>query len=165
MQVKLKDFLEESLSNIRVIAASSVNLQQRMKKGEFNSHLFYQLSVTPIYLPALRERKEEIPAIADYFLKGAVREANLRAKQFSLDALEDVLSLVAAGCSSKHHNLIGGQYRIFDRAVHRFDAHSAHQLQGRGQGKGQVYIYFRDVYGKAVTDRVQRGFLSYHIKG
>jgi len=59
-----------------------------MEKGEFNSHLFYQLSVTPIYLPALRERKEEIPAIADYFLKEAVRKANLRAKQFSLDALE-----------------------------------------------------------------------------
>lgn len=88
LQVKLKDFLEESLSNIRVIAASSINLQQRMEKGEFNSHLFYQLSVTPIYLLALRERKEEIPAIADYFLKEAVRKANLRAKQFSLDALE-----------------------------------------------------------------------------
>jgi len=88
LQADLKDFLEESSNTIRVIAASSINLQEKMERGKFNGHLFYQLTAIPIYLPPLRERKEEIPAIADYFLKEAVRKANQSSKEFSLDALE-----------------------------------------------------------------------------
>jgi len=88
-QIVLRDFIEENWNdNIRVIAASSVNLQEKKEKGEFDSHLFYHLTAIPIYLPPLRERKEDIPAIADYFLKEAKQKANIRAKEFSLDALE-----------------------------------------------------------------------------
>ena len=88
-QIVLRDFIEENWNdNIRVIAASSVNLQEKKEKGEFDSHLFYQLSIIPIHLLPLRERKEDIPAIADYFLKEVRQKANIRAKEFSLDALE-----------------------------------------------------------------------------
>jgi len=88
-QIVLRDFIEENWNdNIRVIAASSVNLQEKKEKGEFDSHLFYHLTAIPIYLPPLRERKEDIPAIADYFLKEVRQKANIRAKEFSLDALE-----------------------------------------------------------------------------
>ena len=88
-QIVLREFIEEGLNNnIRVIAATSVNLQEKKEKEEFDSHLFYQLSIIPIHLLPLRERKEDIPAIADYFLKEVRQKANIRAKEFSLDALE-----------------------------------------------------------------------------
>ncbi len=53
----------------RVIAASNRNLQSEVSKGTFREDLFYRLNVIPIHLPPLRERKDDIPALVDYFLR------------------------------------------------------------------------------------------------
>ncbi len=55
--------------DVRVIVAASQDLQQKSKSGEFRQDLFYRLNVVPIRLPALRERVEDIPVLANYFLK------------------------------------------------------------------------------------------------
>jgi DNA-binding NtrC family response regulator len=61
--------------DLRVIAASSRNLEQLVRDGSLRDDLYYRLDVIPIEVPALRERKEDIPLLADYFR----REANSRA--------------------------------------------------------------------------------------
>jgi DNA-binding NtrC family response regulator len=61
--------------DLRVIAASSRNLEQLVRDGALRDDLYYRLDVIPIEVPALRERKEDIPLLADYFR----REANARA--------------------------------------------------------------------------------------
>lgn len=53
--------------NVRIIAATNRNLQQEIEKGHFRSDLFYRLSVFQITLPALRDRKEDIPSLASHF--------------------------------------------------------------------------------------------------
>ncbi len=55
--------------NIRIIAATNRDLQQEIKDGKFREDLFYRINVFTIFLPALRDRKKDIPVLADYFLK------------------------------------------------------------------------------------------------
>jgi len=60
--------------NVRVIAATHQNLEQHVKKGLFREDLFHRLNVIRIQLPALRDRKEDIPALFKLFLQRAVKE-------------------------------------------------------------------------------------------
>ncbi|OGD11200.1 MAG: hypothetical protein A2Y86_04385 [Candidatus Aminicenantes bacterium RBG_13_62_12] len=63
--------------DIRILAATNENLEDLVRKGKFREDLFYRLSVVPIHLPPLKERKEDIPLLAEHFLQ----KYNKRAKR------------------------------------------------------------------------------------
>ena len=61
--------LEQKLVDVRIIAASNKNLKEEVEKGNFRKDLFYRLNVLPIEIPPLRERKDDIPLLVDYFME------------------------------------------------------------------------------------------------
>jgi DNA-binding NtrC family response regulator len=69
--------------DLRVIAASSRNLEQLVRDGALREDLYYRLDVIPIEVPALRERKEDIPLLAEYFRREANARAGLEVPPFS----------------------------------------------------------------------------------
>lgn len=77
--------------NVRVIVASNRDLQKAVEKGEFRDDLFYRIHVVPIYLPKLRERKEDIPFLADHFLKQFCQGAGKEIKGFSPTAMQKMM--------------------------------------------------------------------------
>jgi two-component system response regulator HydG len=74
--------------DVRIVAATNEDLQEAVKSGTFREELFYRLSVVPIALPALRERKGDIPFLADYFLKKYTRKRRRSVKGISDRAMK-----------------------------------------------------------------------------
>ncbi len=74
-------------ANVRIIAATHQNLEDRVKQGLFREDLFHRLNVIRLRLPALRERREDIPLLAKYFLQKSAKELNVDAKSISDTAL------------------------------------------------------------------------------
>ena len=66
--------------NVRIIAATHQNLEQRVKQGSFREDLFHRLNVIRIHLPALRERREDVGLLMRHFLQSAARELNVEIK-------------------------------------------------------------------------------------
>ena len=75
-------------SNVRVIAATHQNLDQRVKEGLFREDLFHRLNVIRLRLPALRERREDIPALTRHFLAKSAAELGVDAKRITETALQ-----------------------------------------------------------------------------
>jgi len=79
---------EEISAHIRVIAATNRDLAAMVTEGQFREDLFYRLNVIPIRLPALRERADDVPIIAEHFLKKYAREMGKPLAGFAPPALE-----------------------------------------------------------------------------
>ncbi len=78
--------------NVRILSATHKNLRQEIIDKNFREDLFFRLNVIPIWIPPLRERKEDILPLAEFFLRKFSALNNMRVKQFSKDALEYLLS-------------------------------------------------------------------------
>ena len=76
--------------NVRIIAATNRNLQQEAETGKFREDLFYRLNVFAISLPALRDRKKDIPALAAYYLQIFAQKANQRIEGMSPEFIEQL---------------------------------------------------------------------------
>ena len=74
--------------NVRVIAATNKNLEEDIENGRFRADLFFRLNVVPIYVPPLRERKEDIPLLVSHFAELYSRENNVPPKTFSPEVIE-----------------------------------------------------------------------------
>jgi Nif-specific regulatory protein len=78
--------------DVRIISATNRDLEEAIEKGHFRDDLFYRLNVFPIHLPPLRERKADIPALAEHFTAQAARELGVTPKQIASETNELLMS-------------------------------------------------------------------------
>jgi two-component system, NtrC family, response regulator HydG len=103
MQVKLLRALQEKRFtpvganreievNVRIVAATNRNLEEMIKKGEFREDLFYRLNVLPIQLPPLRDRKNDVKVLADYFVDKFNQQYNKQVTGIAAEAMDALLA-------------------------------------------------------------------------
>ncbi|MDQ1328556.1 MAG: Sigma-54-dependent Fis family transcriptional regulator, partial [Candidatus Poribacteria bacterium] len=74
--------------DVRIIAATNKNLEEAIQKGLFRQDLYYRINVVPIYLPSLRERREDIPDLVYHFIKRFTGKVSNKVKSVSPEAME-----------------------------------------------------------------------------
>ncbi len=74
--------------DVRVVAATNKNLEEEIERGNFREDLFYRLNVVPFYVPPVRERKQDIPLLADHFLREFTRAYARKPKELTPEAYE-----------------------------------------------------------------------------
>ncbi len=92
--------------DVRVIAATNKNLADEIKNGNFREDLFHRLNVIPIYVPPLRERKDDIPLLINYFNKVLSKKNGIQEKSFHQNAIEVIKNLKLTGNVRQLRNLI-----------------------------------------------------------
>jgi Nif-specific regulatory protein len=91
--IQFKEFervggLETIKTNVRIVVATHKNLEEQIKEGLFREDLYYRINVFPIYMPPLRERKDDIMLLADYFLEKIAIENNKNISRISTPAID-----------------------------------------------------------------------------
>jgi len=117
LQVRLLESLKDNMIrvteknqriplNIRYITASTVDLGRETELGNFREDLYYRLSVIPIYIPPLRDRKEDIPLLLNHFLKQLNKEHNKKIRFIDSEAMDDLMTHTWQGNVTELYNVI-----------------------------------------------------------
>ncbi len=92
--------------DIRIISATNLDLKKEVEDGKFREDLYYRLNVIPIHVPALRERKEDIPLLADHFIKKYSSALGKTISGFSQEAIKTLVAYNWPGNIRELENLV-----------------------------------------------------------
>jgi len=107
--------------NVRVIAATNKNLQKEIAENRFREDLYHRLSVILIHVPALNERKEDIPLLADYFMTQLCEEHNMPLKSISKEAIKELQKLNWTGNIREFKNVMERLLILSDKSISKKD--------------------------------------------
>ncbi|MCX7834374.1 MAG: sigma-54 dependent transcriptional regulator [Ignavibacteria bacterium] len=93
-------------TDVRIISATNKNIEELIKEGKFREDLYYRLNVITIHIPPLRERKEDIIPLIEYFLKKYSKETNKEKVEFSREAMDLLLKYNYPGNVRELENII-----------------------------------------------------------
>ncbi len=112
--------------DVRVISATNKDLRKEMEKGRFREDLFYRLDVVQVALPPLRGRKEDIPSMADYFVKKFAKIHNKQVEEISSAALMHLMNYSYPGNVRELENIIEHALAITTKNILTEDDLPAH---------------------------------------
>ncbi len=152
--------------NVRIIAATNADLKGALERKEFREDLYYRLNVFPIHLPPLRERREDIPILLEYFLQRFSKEFNRSMRGFSRDALDLVMRYHWPGNVRELRNVVE-RICIMHDVEKILPAHLPREIWGEAPQSEMPFSYeippegivLDDVVGQVEKELVEKAFL------
>ncbi len=138
--------------DVRIIAATNKNLKEEVKKGAFRDDLFFRLNVIPISVPPLRDRKEDIPALVEYFIGSVTAEYRQLPKKITPEAIKSLQNYDWPGNIRELKNLI-------ERLVIMTPSATIHSKDFFLTGKQEGLDYFTYHSLKDARDAFERDFI------
>jgi len=133
--------------NVRVVAATNRDLKLEAGAGRFRQDLFYRLSVFPIEMPPLRDRREDIPMLAGHFLEAVARKMNLRASRLTQAHVDQLCAYDWPGNVRELQNVIERAVILSQDSSLQFElpslAKSLMQSKSRATGAGAMPVVTR----------------------
>jgi two-component system response regulator AtoC len=169
--------------DIRIIASSNRDLREAVKAGTFREDLFYRLSVIPIHLPPLRNRREDIPLLAQHFIEKHSRKSNRQVEGISKRALEILMGYHWPGNVREFEHAIErililedgiiiqpehlpafitqkqGEFRVFSGEVYSLEDLEKRYIQfilRRTKGKRQETAQLLGINRKTLTQKINK---------
>ncbi len=102
--------------NVRILAATNKDIAKAVEQREFRSDLYYRLNVLPLEVPPLRRRREDIPVLAEFFLKRVNQETKKQVQGFTDEAMEILLSYSWPGNVRELENVVERAVVICDKS-------------------------------------------------
>ncbi|MFZ5639579.1 MAG: sigma 54-interacting transcriptional regulator [Bacillota bacterium] len=124
--------------DVRVLAATNRDLRKLAAEGKFRIDLYYRLNVLPVYVPPLRERKQDIPLLIGYFIEKFTREKAISPKVFSEDCLEALLQYAWPGNVRELENIIERSLFLAEGSVIRQNVLPPHIRELCRKGSGEI---------------------------
>jgi Nif-specific regulatory protein len=168
--------------NVRILAATNKDIEAQVERGEFRSDLYYRLNVLPLYIPPLRQRPDDIPELASFFLGKFMRDTKKQFDGFSDEAMQVMLSYSWPGNVRELENCVEracviGKHKII-QLEDLFLKTSAHPFEQEGDRSLKTAINaFKAYFIKKVLEEnnwnqtgtaraldIQRTYLSRLIK-
>ncbi len=103
--------------DVRIIAATNKNLPDEISKGNFREDLYHRLSVIPIHVPDLNDRKDDIPILAEHFMQQITEEQGTSPKTFTKDALAELQKINWTGNIRELRNVIERLIILCDQKI------------------------------------------------
>ncbi len=151
--------------NVRIIAATNADLKGALERKEFREDLYYRLNVFPIHIPPLRERREDIPILLEYFLQRFSTEFNKSIRGFSRDALDLVMRYHWPGNVRELRNVVE-RICIMHNVEQISPAHLPREIWGESPQSEMPFDYeippegivLDDVVGQVEKELVEKAF-------
>jgi len=162
---------EDLRANVRIIAATNKDLRQELKKGKFRQDLYFRLCVVEIYIPPLRERKEDIPILAEEILKkGSHRIGN--EKVLSSEALDKLLAHHWLGNVRELENVLrramvsGDDHKIITEAIEFYNIAHHPSSKPTDAASSVVFQKYKEIVEgkKSFWEVVHKPFLRRELK-
>jgi DNA-binding NtrC family response regulator len=103
--------------NVRVVAATNKNLKEEIQKGNFREDLYHRLSVIPIHVPSLNQRIEDIPLLAEHFIKNLSEEHGMAPKKLTKEAITALQKIDWTGNIREFKNVIERLLILCDKVI------------------------------------------------
>jgi two-component system response regulator AtoC len=144
MQVKLLRVLQDNVIekvgserptrvDVRILAATNQNLEQKIKDKTFREDLYYRLNVLPVFIPPLRERKEDIPALTYGFLE-ELNNTYAQKRSIALETIACLQNYSWPGNIRELKNIIGRCFMTCDRDIIKPEHLPSRMLTENGMG-------------------------------